>query len=102
VENVKVGYIGYGQNKTPLLLNVDTISAKNMESTLSFKYEACWSNVKYIFGLLAQLDSSTYVLSKNPYSPLLMKLYKTANAEEEEGAQNGPSRKNTDEKEENK
>jgi hypothetical protein len=52
-----------------------------METTLSFNYESCWSNVKYILGLLAQLDSGTYVLAKNPYSPLSMKLYKTANAE---------------------
>lgn len=83
MEDIKTGYIGITQNKTPILLNVDTISVKSMETTLSFKYESCWNTVKYILGLLAPLDDGTYVLAKNPYSPLTMKLYKTADAEEE-------------------
>lgn len=83
VEEIKTGFVGFSQNKSLALLNVDQVSVRGLENTLSFKYESCWSAVKYICGLLAGLEDGNYVLAKNPYTPLSIKLYQTSSIEEE-------------------
>lgn len=76
--------MGFSQNKNLTLLNVSQVSTKSLQNTLSFKYENCWSSAKYILDILAKLDEGTYVLAKNPYTPLLIKLYLTKSAAEQE------------------
>ena len=73
--------MGYDQNK-PVLLNVNEVSVEGMENTiLSFKTESCWSVLKYILDLVSGLEDGTYVLSRAPYTPLSLKLFKIAGKE---------------------
>ncbi len=76
VDEIKTGFIGYTQNKSLALLNVDQISVKGLQNTMSqFRFENCWVPVKYILNLLTDLEDGTYVLAKAPYTPLSIKLY---------------------------
>lgn len=87
VSSIKAGYMGFEQNK-PTLLNVSEITVEGMESILSFKTESCWSVLKYVLDLIAGLDDGTFVLSRAPYTPLSIKLFKIASKEEEEEEEN--------------
>ena len=55
-----------------------------MENILSFKTDSCWSVLKYILDLIVGLEDGTYVLSRAPYTPLAVKLFKIASKEEDE------------------
>jgi hypothetical protein len=99
VKEIKTGFIAFDNNKTPTLLNVDQKSIESFEKTFSFKYESCWSTVKYFLNLLAGVEDGNYVLSKDPYTPLSIKLFQTANADDgfdEEEEEEEPVRKNTE------
>lgn len=77
VENIKLGYMGYEQNK-PVLLNVSEVTVEGLQKTFSFKFESCWSILNYVIDLVSQQEDGTYVLSKAPYTPLSLKLYQIA------------------------
>ena len=81
---MKLGFIGYDNNNKnrPVILNVNDATVEGLEQTLSVKMDECWGNARYFFDLIRDMDTGTYLLSKGPYTPLSVKVYKISGKED--------------------
>ena len=72
---MKFGFVGFDKQK-PYIINIEESSVGNLEKYISFKYEDCFPVIKYIIESLIKEEDGEYVLTKNAYTPLSLKLYK--------------------------
>ena len=83
---MKFGFVGFDKQK-PYIINIEESTVTNLEKYISFKHEDCYLVIKYIVDTLISQEDGEYVLTKNAYTPLSLKLYKLPTKEEDEDAE---------------
>lgn len=83
VECIKFGFVGFDKQK-PYIINIEESTISNLEKYISFKHEDTYPVLKLIIDTLIKEEDGEYVLTKNAYTPLSLKLYKLPAKEEDE------------------
>jgi hypothetical protein len=83
VEVMKFGFVAFDKQK-PYIINMEESTVTNLEKYISFKHEDCYPVLKHIVETLINEEDGEYVLTKNAYTPLSLKLYKLPTKDEEE------------------
>lgn len=80
---MKFGFVAFDKQK-PYIINMEESTVTNLEKYISFKHEDCYPVLKHIVETLINEEDGEYVLTKNAYTPLSLKLYKLPTKDEEE------------------
>jgi hypothetical protein len=83
VELIKFGFVGFDKQK-PYIINIEESTISNLQRYISFKHEDTYPVLKYIIETLIKEEDGEYVLTKNAYTPLSLKLYKLPAKEDDE------------------